>query len=99
MTMVKPATNYIWLLWDGIVGLGKWGHDDTKLARLRGNPPSRLHPKTPPRWYDRFSNIIWLLKNGIALYILYSIFYPNSYKTFFDEKGAKESKKGFLFLN
>ena len=99
MKMIKPATDYIWLLWDGIMGLGGWGHDDTKLWRLRGNPESRLHPKRPPRWWDRFTNYIWLAKNIIALYILYSIFYPNKFKEFFDESGAAETKKGFLFLN
>jgi hypothetical protein len=53
-------TEYIFLIWDG---LGFFGFDDNKLARLKGKKP---------KWYDRFSNKRWVALNvSVAVFILY----------------------------
>ena len=49
--VLEYLLNYIYLLWDG---LGFFGFDDNKLARLKGKPA---------RWYDRFVNKRWMIFN------------------------------------
>ena len=45
------------LFWDGF---GFFGFDDNKLGRLKGSPP---------RWYDPFLNVRWMIGNIIAVAI------------------------------
>ena len=61
-------TTYIYLIWDG---LGFFGHDDNKLARLKG---------IKPKWYDRFLNKRWLFFNLSMIIIVISVL-ASSYDT------------------
>ena len=79
--------DYLWLWWDGIGGLGGWGHNDTKLPRLPGVPAGstslKVFPKRRvkrgPRCYDNWLpwlNLRYLIFNTSIFYIIYQVFRP-----------------------
>jgi hypothetical protein len=51
-TVVKP---YLLILWDG---MGFFGFDDTKLARLRG---------VPLTFMSKFTSLRWTIMSGLSL--------------------------------